>query len=216
MARAKAPKRRQRRGSDEEVRERILDAAFMAFKENGYAASSTLEIATRARVSKRELYALVGGKEEMLKACITERAQRLRAAAELPVPRDRQTLEKVLVALGTRQLREVSDPGVVAVFRLAIGEALHAPEVARILVSIGIAAGRGTVRELMARALESKLLEGPAEALAERFHALLWGNLRMDLLLGTVKQPDEDALAARARDAAAAFLRLYPQPHEVP
>ena len=34
--------------------------------ENGYAKTSTLEIATRAGISKRELYALVGNKQEML------------------------------------------------------------------------------------------------------------------------------------------------------
>jgi hypothetical protein len=40
-------------------RERILDAAFASFMKSGYATTSTLEIATRARVSKRELYAVV-------------------------------------------------------------------------------------------------------------------------------------------------------------
>ena len=52
--------------------------------ENGFAETSTLEIATRARVSKRELYALVGSKQEMLAACIAERAKRLQMPAELP------------------------------------------------------------------------------------------------------------------------------------
>ena len=212
MAKTAKPRRRPRNGNEQEVRERILDAAFTAFKEIGYAATSTLEIATRARVSKRELYALVGNKEEMLKACISQRAQRLRASPELPVPRDRETLEKVLTAIGTQQLREVSDAPVVAVFRLAIGEAGHAPEVARILSSIGIAAARGALREFMTRALESKLLQGPAEELAEQFQALLWGNLRLDLLLGVAKQPSEREIAARAAGAAAAFLRLHPRP----
>jgi len=35
------------------VRRRILDAAFAAFMEQGFAATSTLDIATRARASKR-------------------------------------------------------------------------------------------------------------------------------------------------------------------
>ena len=73
------------------ARERILDAAFAAFMESSYASTSTLEIATRARVSKRELYALVGNKQEMLVACITERARRFDVPADLPVPRDRET-----------------------------------------------------------------------------------------------------------------------------
>jgi len=53
---------------------------------------------------------------------------------------------------------------------------------------------------------------GRAEALAEEFQALLWGQVFIDLLLGVTEQPGEAEIAARARDAAAAFLRLHPQP----
>src|SRR6478735_7658671 len=113
----------------EEVRKRILGAALSAFMEGGFAQTSTLEIATRARVSKRELYALFGNKEAMLVACITERARRLKAPADLPELRDRETLSKVLTAFGTNLLTETTDPVVVAVFRLAISESVHAPKV---------------------------------------------------------------------------------------
>ena len=82
-----------------EARKRILGAALSAFMEGGYAQTSTLEIATRARVSKRELYALFGNKEAMLVACITERAQRLKAPADLPELRDREILTDVLTLL---------------------------------------------------------------------------------------------------------------------
>src|SRR5499433_2885587 len=102
-------------GRDEtEVRARILDAAFAAFMKSGYAATSTLEIATRARVSKRELYALVGNKKEMLIACIGHRAKRLQAPADMPTLRDRETLSHVLTAFGAQLVREVTDPAVVA------------------------------------------------------------------------------------------------------
>ena len=116
---------REEDGGETAVRARILDAAFAAFMKNGYAATSTLEIATRARVSKREIYATVGNKQEMLIACISERARRLRVAATLPVPDDRETLARVLVSFGARLLTEISDPAVIAVFRLAIAEAVH-------------------------------------------------------------------------------------------
>jgi AcrR family transcriptional regulator len=62
MVAASLSKERQEVLEETEVRARILDAAFAAFMKSGYAATSTLEIATRARVSKRELYALVGNK----------------------------------------------------------------------------------------------------------------------------------------------------------
>src|SRR6478735_8572207 len=97
-------------GDESPVRRRIVGAAFSVFVEHGYAEASTLEIATRARVSKRELYALVGNKQEMLVACISERAKRLRTPQDLPLVRDRKTLARVLVSFGGRLLREVSDP----------------------------------------------------------------------------------------------------------
>ena len=119
-------------GADENpVRKRIVDAAFSVFMERGYAETNTLEIATRARVSKRELYGLVGNKQEMLVACISERAKRFRMPENMPQVRDRETLARVLESFGARLLREVSDPTVVAVFRLAIAEAERTPKVAR-------------------------------------------------------------------------------------
>src|ERR1700745_1253805 len=110
MATTSMSKRRQKGGDETKVRERILEAAFSAFRKSGYAGTSTLEIATRARVSKRELYALVGNKDELLAACISARAKRLQAPADLPVPNDRETLGETLTSFGARLLREISDP----------------------------------------------------------------------------------------------------------
>src|SRR5499427_10072931 len=124
------------------VRARILEAAFSAFTERGFAETSTLEIATRARASKRELYALFGSKQDMLIACISERARRLRMPENMPELGDRDTLARTLSMFGAQLLRETSDPAVIAVFRLAIAEAVRAPEVGRMLNDIGIETGR--------------------------------------------------------------------------
>ena len=210
MAKASKSKRRQEGGDEAAVRERILEAAFAAFKKSGYATTSTLEIATRARVSKRELYALVGNKQEMLIACIRERAGRLDVPSDLPVLRDRETLEQVLVSFGTKFVREVSDPAVIGVFRLAIGEAVQAPEVARALNSIGREASRAALRKIMAEAAASGLLTGHPAELAEQFTGLLWRDLLVSLLLGVAERPNPREIARRARDAAAAFLQLHP------
>jgi AcrR family transcriptional regulator len=196
-----------------EVRARILDAAFAAFMKNGYAASSTLEIATRARVSKRELYALVGNKQEMLAACISARAKRLRVPVELPVPHDRETFAHVLASFGAQLLREITDPMVIAVFRLAIAEAAHAVEVAQALDSIGREASRAALRQIMVQAQTSGLLNGCPAELVEQFGGLLWGNLMISLLLGVAERPNAREVAARSRDATAAFLQLHPLPN---
>jgi len=207
---AAVSKGRQRSIEESAVRDRILEAAFEAFMRSGYAAASTLEIASRARVSKRELYSLVGNKQQMLVACIAERSgQRLTVPAELPVPRDRETLGQVLSAFGTQLLREVSDPIVIAVFRLAIAEATQAPEVARALDSIGRETTRAALRKIMSQAQESGLLEGRPAELAEQFAGLLWRDLLVGLMLGVTERPGPRELAARARDASAAFLRIH-------
>ena len=195
-------------GEDSAVRDRILEAAFAAFRENGYAMTSTLEIAQRARVSKRELYALVGNKQAMLVAAISRRAKRLDLPADIPVPRDRETLAQVLASFGARLVQEVSDPTVVAVFRLAIAEAVQAPEVARTLNAIGRETSRTALRKIMRDAKAAGLLTGRPADLAEQFAGLLWGDLMINLLLGVAERPTSPELARRARDATAAFLQL--------
>src|SRR5690348_12207938 len=177
MATTSMSKRRQKGDDETAVRERILEAAFTAFMKSGYATTSTLEIATRARVSKRELYALVGNKQEMLIACIKERAKRLDVPAALPVLRDRDNLAQVLASFGAKLVREISDPAVIAVFRLAIAEVVQAPEVARALNTSGREAGRAALRKIMAHAQESGLISGRPAELAEQFAGLLWRDL---------------------------------------
>jgi AcrR family transcriptional regulator len=213
MAKASRSKR-QKSQEETALRERILEAAFAAFMKSGYATTSTLEIATRARVSKRELYALFGNKQQMLIACISERARRFDVPADLPGLRDRETLEQVLTSFGTKLVREVSDPTVISVFRLAIAEAVQAPEVAHALDSIGREQSRAALRKIMAGAQASGLLAGSPADFAEQFSGLLWGQLMVSLLLGVAERPTPREIARRARNAAAAFLQLHPLPKE--
>jgi len=192
------------------VRGRILAAAFSAFVESGYAETSTLEIARRARVSKRELYAVVGNKQEMLVACIRERAERLRVPADLPEPRDRDALAHTLVAFGTQLLRETTNTTVIAVYRLAIAEAERAPEIAAALDTVGRQSGLDALAGLMSDARSRGLLGGHPAEMVDRFVGLLWGDLTVRLLLRRVETPTPAEIARRAEEAVAAFLLLYP------
>jgi hypothetical protein len=152
----------------------------------------------------------------MLIACIRERAKRLELPAHLPVLRDRETLAQVLASVGTKLVREVSDPTVIALFRLAIAEAVHAPEVARALDSTGREASRAALRKIMAQAQASGLLTGRPAELAGQFGGLLWRDLMVSLLLGVAEQPNSREIAARGRDAATAFLQLHPLQNDAP
>jgi AcrR family transcriptional regulator len=205
-------KSRAAEASDAPMRQRILEAAFSAFMEQGFAETSTLEIATRAKVSKRELYTHFGSKQQILAACIAERAKRFHVPGNAPELRDRETLALALVTFGSNLLREISDPTVIAVFRLAITEAVRTPDVARTLSDIGIASSRAALRDLMTHARAATLLDGEPIEMAEHFSGLLWGTLMSRLLLGVSDRPSPREIARRAEAATTALLRLYSSP----
>jgi len=195
------------------MHERILGAAYQAFMEEGYAGTSTLDIATRAKVSKRDLYANFASKHAVLVACIKSRAERMRLPPDLPIPGSRQMLASTLTAFATNLIREISHPSVIATFRLAIAEATRSPEIAQALDSGGRDAARRALGELLASAQSTGLI-GPGEPaeMAMQFLGLLWEGLMVGLLLGVAAPPEPAEAERRAAKATAAFMHLHPDP----
>ena len=194
--------------------DRIIAAAFNAFTENGYASTSTLEIATRAKVSKRDLYANFPSKQAILLACITNRAARMRLPPDLPAPRDRDMFVATLTTFGATVLREVSHPHVTAMFRLAVSEAEHSPEVARAL-NDSRSTNRGAIARMFTQAQAAGILDdGDPRQMMEQFFALLWGDLMLSRLLCVAPPPKPAEIGRRAHAATEAFLRLYGKPRD--
>jgi len=195
------------------MQDRILGAAFKAFTEDGYAETSTLEIARRAKISKRDLYANFSSKHGVLVACIKSRAERMRLPPDLPTPRTRQMLASTLTSFASNLVREVSHPSVIATFRLAIAEATRSPEIAQALDVAGRDATRGALAELLASAQSTGLI-GPGEPneMAWQYLGLLWEGLIVGLLLGVAATPKPAEAERRATKATAAFMQLHPNP----
>lgn len=177
--------------------------------ENGYGNTTMLEIATRAKVYKRDLYASFSNKQAVLLACIANRAARMRLPPDLPAARNCKMLAATLMALGQTILREVCDPAVTAIYRLAVAEAERSPEAAETL-NARRSANRGAIADFLAGAQADGIL-GPGEPqqMMEQFFALLWGDLMLNRLLGAVGVPKPAEIDRRARSATDAFLRLY-------
>ncbi len=196
-------------GSDDK-RTRILLAAMDAFMEHGFAAATTLEIATRARVSKRELYALVGNKEAMLAECVARRGQRMRLPADFTAPADSASLREALRLYGVTLLRELTDPAVVAVFRLGISEAKRSPRVAASINEQGRKPARAALESVLRPARAAKLLkDGDVAAMVAHYQGLLWGDVYVWLLLGIEKAPGPKEMERRAAEAADLFLAMF-------
>jgi AcrR family transcriptional regulator len=195
------------------MHDRILAAAFDVFTNEGYAGTSTLDIARRAKVSKRDLYANFGSKHAVLVACIKSRAERMRLLPDLPAPRDRQMLAATLTAFATNLMRETCDASVIAAFRLAIAEAARAPEIAQALDMAGRRAARQALAKLLANALSHGLLgAGDPTEMASQYFGLLYEGLMVGLLLGVAEAPGPIEAEQRAGRATAAFLHLHPDP----
>jgi AcrR family transcriptional regulator len=195
------------------IRERILEAAFGLFSECGFSATSMLDIVTRARVSKRDLYALFQNKHALLATCIHERTGRMRRPLDTaaPVPQTRDALAKLLVDFGVSILKTVCQPEVLTVFRLAIAESDRAPEIARTLHHSGREANLKTLAALLTKAQERHLVAaGDPAALSARYFALLWGDLLLSLLMRVRKAPTEREIQTRARAATETLFCRFP------
>jgi AcrR family transcriptional regulator len=178
----------------------------------GYAGTSMLEIATHAKISKRDLYAAFPSKEAVLLACITSRAARMRLPPDLPAPKSRATLATTLATFGATVIREVCAPAATSMYRLAIAEAERSPDVAAAL-SANRFVNRHALERLLAQAQAAGILgRGDAPRMMEQFFALLWGDLLVSRLLGAASAPTPVEIERRASDATAAFLNLYPAP----
>ncbi len=197
---------------DDPLCDRIVGAAFGTFMAKGYAGTSMLEIATHAKISKRDLYAAFPNKQAVLLACITSRASRMRLPPDLPAPTSRDMLATTLTTFGETVIREVCAPAAISMYRLAIAEAERSPDVAAAL-SANRFVNRHALEELLVRAQAAGVL-GPGDPprMMEQFFALLWGDLLISRLLGAASVPSRAEIERRASEATAAFLRLYPDP----
>lgn len=194
-----------------DLRGRILRAAFAAFMERGYAGASTLEIATRAKVSKREVYAQFGSKQAMLVACIGLGVQQIKLPLDLPAARDRAGLVAMLESFGANFLRVMLSPRLIAFYRLALAEAERAPEVAQTLDSAGRGGARDALSATIAAAQKAGLVGGDDPLIVtERFFTLLLGMWQLRMLLGVMAMPSAAAIEERAASTTAAILTLFP------
>ena len=187
---------------------RIIGAAFETIMKKGYFETSMLDIASRAKVSKRDLYAMYPNKQAVVAATITNRASRMQLPPNLPAPRSRQILAATLMAYGATVLREVTQPAVTAMYRLAVAEAERSPDVAEAL-NINRRASRDAIAGLLGSAQATGIVrDGDTRQMTERYFALLWGDLLVDRLLGA-NMPAAAEVDRRVRDAVDSFLALF-------
>jgi len=173
MASKKAPSAEK---GDAAVRERILGAAMETFMEHGFAARPR----SRSRRARRfpSASSMRSSGTSRNARCVRGRARTAHAAARgLSRPTDAASLRSALRQYGATMLRELTDPGVLAVFRLAIAESKRSPGVAASIDKLGRQPARAALESLLRSARAAELLgDHHLPSMMARYQGLMWGD----------------------------------------
>ncbi|MCR9122023.1 MAG: TetR/AcrR family transcriptional regulator [Phyllobacteriaceae bacterium] len=188
----------------------IEDAAFALLIENGYKATSMLEVARRAGASNETLYKWYGNKQGLFAALVEANA---RTVAELLRGHldgaDADPLE-TLAAVGPLLLELVTGERAIALNRAAVGDVHDTGTLGPALA----ASGRDTVVPLIAELIEQARDKGQlafdnAGEVAETYVALLIGDLQIRRATGAIGPLNDAAIQARSKRAMSRLQRLY-------
>jgi AcrR family transcriptional regulator len=198
----------------DERRAAILAAAGAVFTERGFHGARTIDVAARANVSKRDLYAAFPSKEDLLTALIAEGAKEMTAPLALAHPESRASFYAALDAFGRQFLeRQLSAPRL-ALLRLMIARAAENP----------LAAGDADapMREELWDALGAFFATAaqagiigflpPPRDTAGAYLSILQGDLVMRALMDPSFRPEEEQCATRVRQAAMTVMALEARP----
>lgn len=181
--------------------EEILGAAFEAFAQKGFHGATMLDIAGRARASKKTLYARFEDKAALFRALLAWGCRR-NLPDSLPPPEadPRAALRRHAAAV----LRAMYRPQSLSLVRIVASEAARFPEIGAQFDAMTRTASTAIVEEIARR-----LGVREKEAFAEDFIALVRGDLYFRVLIGAMKAPDDAALTAQARRAVERLLKAY-------
>ena len=201
-----AQTRRPGRPKSEEKAEAIREAAGQLFLAEGMERTSMDKIAQAAGVSKQTVYSHFRSKDDLFRACVSSKVEHYGLEAsrlDTDTPID-ETLRRV----GRQFLTLISDPEVVAMFRLMAAEATVFPRVVQSFHEIGPTATLEYVASIFDRHLD-----GDNRALARQaasdFLSLVKGELFMEMLLGRRTEIPEPEMNAHVDHCVAAIRKLY-------
>lgn len=187
---------------------RILNAATQLFLESGYEETSTAEIASRAKVSKRELYSNFEDKRDILEAVITELQAQIQSQTGVSWS-STDDIRKVLTQAGTHILEFIYSERFAKLFRIVAAQSFHDPRSARKFYMLGPGAGRNATAAFLRRHMQAGTLR-KADALraADDFLDLV---ISARHLTAVVLGQDDEEVPARAhvKRAVDIFLHYY-------
>ncbi|MFI7650951.1 TetR/AcrR family transcriptional regulator [Micromonospora sp. NPDC049460] len=188
----------------EQKRQAILDAALAEFLEHGYRGTSMDRIAARAAASKVTLYAHFADKQALFEAVFTNaiaEAERsgLPLTESLAESRD---LARDLRAFAREHVSTVTQPHLIHLRRMIIGEAVRFPELARTWHRSAPERGAATLARAIARLAERGLVHAPDPLLAAQHLNYLILSIPLNEATFAVRERHDEADLHRWADQA--------------
>lgn len=186
--------------------EQIEQAAYAVLEEKGYAATSMLAIAKRARASNETLYNWYGDKTGLFRALVVRNAEDVRRLLQDGLDSGEPPLA-VLEALGPRLLALLISPRAIQLNRAAAADSTG--ELGAVISEFGRETVAPLIGELLARVRGTGALEfdDPGESVA-LYLSLLVGDLQIRRAIGRQSPLDDKAITRRSDLAHAQFMRL--------
>jgi AcrR family transcriptional regulator len=201
----------------DERHSRILSAALEVFSKSSFAAATTQEIARRAHVSKRDLYAAFPDKHAILIEVIETVLENGEANLRRTVADNLKTLKPNHVTLeivGLALLNEILSPLEGFVCRLAFAESAAHPLVGKKYFESWFTR-RG---QIVAQALSSCIERGKGQArqsydkhqASKQFLALITHLPQLTVCLGLTGMWTPKSIQAHVKNSVATFITIYP------
>lgn len=200
---------RRGRPADEELGQKIVDAAYELFVELGFQATTMDKVARQAKISKLSIYRHFENKEELFSAAIAARCHQF--APQIYFEGMDGSAEDQLMMVGSSLLRTLMQPDVRSVEGMIMADKTNQQSLSKLHYEAGPAHVIAQIELVLRQLHAKKLLNVPHPLQSARlFGALFKG---ADLLIITRFDPasadDEDAIQSYCKSAVAMFIAAH-------
>jgi TetR/AcrR family transcriptional regulator, mexJK operon transcriptional repressor len=192
---------------------RIVAASLEVFSEFSFQDATTGEIARRARVSKRDMYAHFPDKHALLIATINKalQAEDENVLKTIAHTRDARSLKKRLEIIGLTLINEVLSVAMSILTRLVASESINRPLIGAVYFENGPARRAKLISEVLAlHVTKSKARSLDTFKAAEHYLALVTYQPRLTTLIGMRDVWDLNSIQTHVEMSVECFLKAYP------
>jgi AcrR family transcriptional regulator len=195
---------------------RILAAALEAFAESSFRDATTDEIARRASVSKRDIYAVLPNKHAILIAVINMvlQADDENLLSVISLTAESTSLQERLEVIGLALINEILSPGTGFLFRLVGSESIQHPQIGAVYFENWYTRRTGLISQVLSMQLVSatksvRRYQDPNQA-AKHYVALIAHLPQLTASVGMRNIWGAKSVQAHVKSSVECFLRAYP------